>query len=225
MELDLVVINADSRQIYRGFDIGTAKPTAAERARVPHECVDLAEPTERYTAYRWAAAAESAIESALRAKRTPVVVGGAGFYIRALVHPVTDEAPAGRARYAAHYLVVDPGPVLRERIARRAESMVREGWPGEVERLTQEVPATAPAWQSSGYLAIRRWVTGELSPAAALTQVVTATQQYAKRQRTWFRHQLPADEVTRLDPDTDGSVLETLRWLRAATRRRGMSGE
>src|SRR5690606_11357526 len=52
------IISADSRQVYRGFDIGTAKPTADERRRVRHEGIDVAEPTERYSAARWAAGVE-----------------------------------------------------------------------------------------------------------------------------------------------------------------------
>ena len=213
-ELDLVVINADSRQIYRGFDIGTAKPTAAECQRVPHRCIDLTEPVTRFTAYAWAAAAEEAIATARRDGRTPVVVGGAGFYIRALVHPVSDQAPAGAERYAAHYLVTDPGPVLRERIADRAARMLDGGWAEEVASLATHVPDDAPAWQASGYSAIRAYVAGTIARDAALAQVVIATRQYAKRQRTWFRHQLPAHRTTRLDPDGASAVRAAVTWLR-----------
>jgi tRNA dimethylallyltransferase len=213
-ELDLVVINADSRQIYRGFDIGTAKPTAAERRHVPHRCIDLAEPAVRYTAYAWAAEAEEAMAAARRDGRTAVVVGGAGFYIRALVHPVSDQAPAGAERYAAHYLVTDPGPVLRERIAERAARMLDGGWAEEVASLATHVPHDAPAWQASGYMAIREYVGGTISRDAALGRVVIATRQYAKRQRTWFRHQLPAHRTMRLDPDDASAVRTAAAWVR-----------
>ena len=213
-EMDLVVVNADSRQIYRGFDIGTAKPTPAERARVAHECLDLADPTERFTAYRWAAAAEAAIAAARRSGYTPIVVGGAGFYIRALVHPATTATPTGEDRHVARYLIVDPGTALRARIAHRAESMLRGGWMEEVERLARSVPLTAPAWQASGYEAVRDYVAGTVSRRDALDHVVIATRQYAKRQRTWFRHQLPPDRVTRLDPDHAGAVGDAVTWVR-----------
>lgn len=214
-DFDLVVINADSRQIYRGFDIGTAKPSAAERERVPHRCLDLADPTMRFTAYAWAAEAEAAIRAAHQDGRVPIVVGGAGFYIRALVHPVSAAAPAGAERYAAQYLVTDPGPVLRERIASRAARMLEEGWTDEVAALAAQVPPDAPAWQASGYSAIRDYVSGAISREAALEGVVIATRQYAKRQRTWFRHQLPADRTTRLDPDRPGAVPSVAGWVRA----------
>jgi tRNA A37 N6-isopentenylltransferase MiaA len=211
---DLVVVNADSRQIYRGFDIGTAKPTPDERARVAHACLDLADPTERFTAYRWAAAAEAAIAAARRSGHTPIVVGGAGFYIRALVHPATEATPTGEDRHAARYLIVDPGAALRDRIAHRAESMLGGGWVEEVEQLARSVPLTAPAWQASGYQTVRHFVDGTVSRRDTLHQVVTATRQYAKRQRTWFRHQLPPDRVTWLDPDRAEAIGDAVTWLR-----------
>jgi len=213
-ELDLLAVSADSRQIYRGFDIGTAKPTLAERSRVPHACLDLAEPTSRFTAYAWAAAADHAASDARRIGRLPVVVGGAGFYVRALVHPVTAEAPRGADRLEAYYLLLDPGLPLRDRIAERAAAMVANGWPEEVAALAQHVPPEAPAWQASGYLAMRAYVAGQVSLAVALERVTIATRQYAKRQRTWFRHQLPAARVTRLNPDDPAAVSQALAWIR-----------
>jgi tRNA A37 N6-isopentenylltransferase MiaA len=211
--MDLLVISADSRQIYRGFDLGTAKPSPADRELVPHACLDVVEPTTRYTAYAWAREAERTAEEARSAGRLPIVVGGAGFYVRALVHPVTAAAPAGEERYEAHYLVVDPGPALRDRIAERAAAMVREGWVNEVDRLVRDVPATAPAWQACGYSAMREYVTGVCSLEAALDRVVIAARQYAKRQRTWFRHQLPAHRVTLLDPDQPDAISRVLSWV------------
>lgn len=86
-----MIIGADSRQVYRGFDIGTAKPTAAERARVEHRGIDVADPTERYSASRWSALAEQAIGEARERGSEPLVVGGSGFYLRALFAPLFDE--------------------------------------------------------------------------------------------------------------------------------------
>lgn len=80
-----VIIAADSRQVYRGFDIGTAKPSGEDRARVPHELIDVAEPTETYTVATFKKDAALAIERAHAAKRLPILVGGTGFYIRALL--------------------------------------------------------------------------------------------------------------------------------------------
>lgn len=216
-ELDVLAISADSRQIYRGFDIGTAKPTASERARVPHACLDLVDPTARFTAYAWAAAAERGMRDAPAMGRLPIVVGGAGFYVRALVHPVTPGAPTGSARHEAHYLVLDPGPVLRQRIAARIGAMLRAGWADEVAALARSVPEDAPAWQGCGYLAMRSYVLGRATRSAAVDRVTIATRQYAKRQRTWFRHQLPSAHVTRLNPDAPDATARALAWVRSLT--------
>jgi tRNA A37 N6-isopentenylltransferase MiaA len=193
--LPITIVSADSRQIYRRFDIGTAKPTCQERDRVPHVGLDLVEPTQRFSSFAWATTAIDAIAQARAEGRVPVVVGGAGFYVRALVTP-----EPGMMRYDARYLVVDPGPVLREWIAHRVDTMLASGWREEVVRLERDVPDSAPAWQASGYSAVREMVRGNLSEHEAREAVVIATRQYAKRQRTWFRHQLPADQTTRMDP-------------------------
>jgi tRNA dimethylallyltransferase len=213
-ETDIVAVSADSRQIYLGFDIGTAKPTAAERACVPHACLDLAAPTTRYTAYAWAAEADNAMSAARASGRLPVVVGGAGFYVRALVHPVTPHAPTGVERLIAQYLVIDPGAPLRDRIAERADAMLGGGWLEEVADLSRRLPRDAPAWQASGYNAVLDYVDGRASIASARERIVVATRQYAKRQRTWFRHQLPPERVTRLNPDDPDAIPRALAWIR-----------
>ena len=207
--LPITIISADSRQIYRGFDIGTAKPGRLDQDAVPHAGLDVAQPHERFSSFAWAAIAEQAIEDARRAGRIPVVVGGAGFYVRALVTP-----DQGSARYDARYLVVDPGPVLRDWITYRVDAMLTAGWKHEVIRLDSVVPAEAPAWQASGYGAVRAMVRGELSPAEAREQIVIATRQYAKRQRTWFRHQLPTDLTTRIDPRSADAMTTLLELVR-----------
>jgi tRNA dimethylallyltransferase len=255
------IISADSRQVYRGFDIGTAKPTREEQASVPHEGIDVADPMIRYSAAAWATAADEWIEASLARGRTPIVVGGTGLYLRALFEGLFEEPPLdsarraeleaelanvtttelrrwtekldppraslGRAqllrsveialltgrklsdlhrerprspRWRPRYLVVDPGPALADRIARRIDDMLDHGWPDEVQRLMQSLPPDAPAWNSTGYDAIRRFVTGAATRAEARERVLIDTRQYAKRQRTWFRHQVPSDAVTRVDP-------------------------
>src|SRR4051812_16948012 len=85
------IVSADSRQVYRGFDIGTAKPTADDRLRVPHEGIDVVEPTTRYSAAAWATAADEWIDGARAAGRTPIVVGGTGLYLRALFEGLFEE--------------------------------------------------------------------------------------------------------------------------------------
>jgi tRNA dimethylallyltransferase len=78
------IISADSRQVYRWMDVGTAKPTAEERARAPHHLIDVADPSETYDAARFASDAEDVIADILERRREPLVVGGTGFYIASL---------------------------------------------------------------------------------------------------------------------------------------------
>lgn len=95
------IVSADSRQIYRGFDIGTAKPTAAERTRVAHDGLDVADPTERWSAARWAREAAGWIDGAAAAGEPVVIVGGTGLWLQALVRPLADEPPMDAVRRAA----------------------------------------------------------------------------------------------------------------------------
>ncbi len=95
------IVNADSQQLYRGLDVGTAKPTPAERAAEPHHLLDVVEPGEAMDASRWCDLADAAIRAIAARGRLPVVVGGTGLYLRALLHGVVKAPrrdPALRAR-------------------------------------------------------------------------------------------------------------------------------
>ena len=80
----LEIVSADAMQVYRGMDVGTAKPTPAERAQVPHHAVDVVDPDEPFSVADWVRLGERAIAEVLERGRTPFVVGGTGFYLRAL---------------------------------------------------------------------------------------------------------------------------------------------
>ncbi|HET9333626.1 MAG TPA: tRNA (adenosine(37)-N6)-dimethylallyltransferase MiaA [Gemmatimonadota bacterium] len=103
--LDGEIVIADSRQVYRGIDIATAKPSAAERSRVPHHLVDLVALGDRYTAADYAVDADAAIGTIIARGRVPIVCGGTGLYLAALagaLDPIEEAAdPAGRARARA----------------------------------------------------------------------------------------------------------------------------
>ena len=94
----LEIISADSRQIYRRLDIGTAKPTRKERARVPHHGLDLVDPGARYSAGHFARDAEGWLADIRGRGRLPVVVGGTGLYVRALAEGLFREPPLDPAR-------------------------------------------------------------------------------------------------------------------------------
>ena len=88
------IVSADAFAVYRGLDIGTAKPSAARRAEVPYHLIDVAEPDEPYSAGRWANDARAVVEDVVRRGRLPIVCGGSGFYLSALL----DGLPPGEAR-------------------------------------------------------------------------------------------------------------------------------
>lgn len=270
------IISADSRQVYRGFDIGTAKPSAEERARVPHHGLDLVDAGERFSAADWAARVPGWLAEIRDAHRRPLIAGGTGFYLRALFNPLFEEpeldpvrreslraaltamgaddvrrwcarldpgrVPLGRAQWeraievalltgrrisdwhisqaraaelSARYLVLDPGPALATAIADRVDRMLAMGWLDEVRTLAARVNPGARAWTATGYDVWRRVVAGELGFEEARGQVIVATRQYAKRQRTWFRHQLDESRapVQRLDPRAPDAFERAAAWF------------
>ncbi len=83
------VISADSMQLYQGLDIGTAKPTRTEQRRVKHHLIDLVPPSKNFSVYLFRKKALVAIQNILKRGRTPVVVGGSGLYVRALLNGLT----------------------------------------------------------------------------------------------------------------------------------------
>jgi tRNA dimethylallyltransferase len=83
--LDAEILSVDSMLVYRGMDLGTAKPTPAERARVPHHLIDLVEPSERFTVARFREAARAALDDVASRGRRALLVGGSGLYFRAAV--------------------------------------------------------------------------------------------------------------------------------------------
>jgi tRNA dimethylallyltransferase len=249
----ITVISADARQVYRGLNIGTAKPDAGLLARVPHRGLDLVDPGERYSAGRFASDAAAWVTEALAAERLPVVVGGTGFYVRALTdglfrEPPLDPArraqlrdwtntlrPAGAARWAARLdpayggggrqraaRVVEmalltgrplswwqhnaretgalhpwyihltlPRETLARRIADRVDRMLSEGLEAEVRGvLARGVPPDARGLDGVGYREVVAMLSGRLDPSELRSAIVAATRRYAKRQETWFRHQL-----------------------------------
>jgi tRNA dimethylallyltransferase len=99
-EIPLEIVNADSMQVYRFLDIGTAKPAREERAEVPHHLIDVVDPDEPYNAGRYVADAEKAVAEIVSRGRVPLVVGGTGMYLRALLRGL-DPAPTDPAVRAA----------------------------------------------------------------------------------------------------------------------------
>lgn len=95
LEFDGELISADSMQIYKRLDIGTAKPTAEETALVRHHLIDIKEPWENYSAADFVCDAKTAIDDVLSRGKLPVVCGGTGLYIEALIHPTEYDKSTG----------------------------------------------------------------------------------------------------------------------------------
>lgn len=98
----------------------------------------------------------------------------------------------------------------------RIGDMLRAGWLDEVRELDSSVGWDAPAWNATGYAIMREHVRCCVPLDDAIERVAIRTRQYAKRQRTWFRHQLPADVVTKLDPRTPDAYKIAIAWWEAA---------
>lgn len=122
----LEIVSLDSAQVYRGMDIGTSKPSAAERARVPHHLIDIVDPDQSYSAGRWRSDAIQRIAEILDRKKIPLLVGGTMLYYRALVAGL-DTLPQA-------------DPDLRREIDADA---ARRGWPALHAELEKVDPKTA----------------------------------------------------------------------------------
>lgn len=253
------IVCCDSMQVYRKLDIGTAKASPEEQSRVPHAMLDCCILPGLFSAARWAAYTTTIIREENRAGRIPLIVGGTGLYLKALIEEISDIPPeqAGvREQFqavenmhgtAALYQILQekdaemavrlkpgdtqrimralcvfestgkplsawqsqgwthkpdihcpvfvadmPRDVLRQRIARRFQSMLDAGWMDEVRWLDSlRLPGTHPAMRAVGYRQLLAHVHGECPLPDAMDAGITATRRYAKRQRTWFSHQTP----------------------------------
>lgn len=260
-ELGGVVINSDSMQVYRDLHILTARPEPELEAMAPHRLYGFQDAAEACSAALWSARAASEIAACHAAGQVPVLCGGTGLYVRALLQglaPIPDIAPQFRQE-ATEMLAREGGEGLRNRLmgvdpvaaqrlnagdsqrlvrawevwrgtgrsltdwqqvpgvppvrartftvvldpprddlyARcdaRFDVMLAEGGLAEVERLrARGLDPDLPAMKALGVPALIAHLDGDLSLEEARTQAQTATRRYAKRQGTWFRHQIVAD--------------------------------
>lgn len=260
------IVSCDSLLFYRNMDIGTAKPTAEERARVPHHLIDVVAATEALDITRYCALAREAIAAIAARGRRILVTGGSGFYLKCFFAPVADEVavsaelraevaaqlereglaklvdelrvlnPQGlagldtdnprrvtraleRCRASGKTLAVlkaeflqrpgafadwpvelvrldRPADELNVRIEVRVEAMLRAGLVDEVRRLRvagfERNPSAAGA---IGYREVLAMLDGRLAPEALGAAITQNTRGLVRKQRTWFRTQLPAHRV------------------------------
>jgi tRNA dimethylallyltransferase len=287
-ELDGEIISMDSRQVYRGMDIGTGKVTLRERGLLPHHGLDMRDPDERYSAGEFARDARGWIEGIEGRDRVPILVGGTGFFLKALTEPLFEEpeldldrverlrgflnelSPEAVARFddvlqsgggdggdvdrqratrrieialltgrplswwhsKAHpaeepvegltVLLEVPREVLYGRINRRVEEMVRGGLVEEVKALLEAgFGPDDPGMTGAGYREIITFLDGDTTLEQATEAIQQSHRNYARRQMTWFRHQLP-DEPVLVDPDAPiDSVIARIvsEWEKAEGRK------
>lgn len=177
-EMGAVILSADSMLVYRGMDIGTAKPPPEEIAEFRMGGVDVVTPAEEFSAGSWLRAA-SAWAAAIPEDTPIVIAGGTGLYFSALLRGL-DRAWA-KPPPAYPVLKVDRD-VLRGRIAERLDAMYAAGLDEEKRRLRE----TYPVWSRTASLAIG------YREGDDRAKVYVRTCQLAKRQDTWFRHQASA---------------------------------
>ena len=138
-QLDGEIVCVDSLTVYRGFDIGSAKPTAGQRAMVPHHLLDICDPLQPFTAADFRQAAMSAIDAITRRGKRPILAGGTGLYLRTLLRGLT-EAPG-------------EDPLLRQALRQRAE---QEGPAALLTELRAVDPATADRLHPNNLIRIIR---------------------------------------------------------------------
>ncbi len=246
------IVSADSRQVYRGMDICTAKPTAAEQGGVPYHLLNTKDPSENYTVAEYKRDAIAVINNIITRGKVPFLVGGTGLYIRAVLEnldipeiaadgklraeieadiardgldavfkklvaldpeaqhgvdpknprrvvralevailtgqPFTVQRTRSKPLFDALVLGIDlPLEILRERIDRRVDAMMREGLVDEVRALTKKYGRTPDAFDTIGIREVIGHLNGDLSLEDTAAPIKLNTWHYAKRQMTWFK--------------------------------------
>lgn len=189
------VISADSRAIYKGMDIGTAKPTVDEMRGVPHWGIDLVGPGERFTVADFKAYAEQKISEIVQRGHSPIIAGGTGLYVDALIfnYSFSEKAKnsyADREQMSDRFMVVGidwPREQLRERLRLRAEQFFDQPIVEEYKKVAAMYDADCQAMKSNIYPIIRDMVDGKITREEAIELFVLDDWHLAKRQLTWFK--------------------------------------
>ena len=260
--LDAEIISCDASLFYRGMDIGTAKPTKEEMAKVPHHCIDMNPVNESFDITQFDALARRTVEDILSRGKSVVITGGSGFYLKSFFEPVVDtievsdairaeseslfanyglrglldrlnavspeglgnldtlnprrvqralerclsskkslpvlqkefaERPKPYAEYNKHFILLErDAEVLKDRVARRAKVMLDSGLIEEVKDLIEKgIEENPNAANAIGYRESIAFLKGEITEDELLPLIVKNTNGLVKKQKTWFRSQLP----------------------------------
>jgi len=201
------IICADSRTIYKGMDIGTAKPSLKDQQQVPHHLIDIVEPNQIFTAADFKRLANEAITDISSRGKLPIMAGGTGLYVDSVLFDygfaksdaerdpqnprhLSANAPRIKSPLRHNTLIIGMQlnrDVLKQRIADRVDVMVESGFVDEVKSLGEKYGWGVSALQAPGYKAFSEYLKGTINLEEAKALFAKNDIQLAKRQRTWFR--------------------------------------
>ncbi|MBI3336555.1 tRNA dimethylallyltransferase [Candidatus Peregrinibacteria bacterium] len=224
-KFNIEIINADSRQLYKYMDIGTAKISTKEMQGVPHHLFSVLGPKEKVTVGWYKEKAERVIEDVLARGNIPILVGGSMLYISAITDGYVFTGKGGKRAtpvpYDLYMIGMDiPRPLLYRRINERTKTLLESGWIGEVQRLLgMGYTVNDPGLKSHGYREIADAILNHQSPVTQLPIISAKIRQYAKRQMTWWRHD---ERIRWINPvGLPRSLPEDLRAFCESSLRRG----
>ncbi len=215
------IISGDSMLVYRRMNIGTAKPSEKELQSVPHHLINILEPDERYNVYRFQQQAARLIAEINGRGHLPIIVGGTGLYIQALLEKYEfSEDGKTTVKHPGQYDAKIFGlkmerSFLYERINQRVDTMLEQGLKEEVEKLLAEgISPDCQSMKSIGYRQMLWYLQDGMHWDEMVDKLKQATRNFAKRQFTWYRHMDYIDWYC-LDrkPDYDFVVKDIMKKL------------
>ena len=196
--LQTEIISADSMAVYKNFDVGTAKPSFEELKKVKHHLIDILDAEEKFSVVEFVRRAEKIITELNQQKKIPVIVGGTGLYIQALLEGYHFDAQkshsknfsaTGKLNYNALVIGLTTNrEKLYNRIDLRTKKMFDAGLVEEVQKLLSAgISPDAQAMLGIGYKEVLEHLQGKLTLQETISKVAQDTRNFAKRQLTWFR--------------------------------------
>ena len=261
------VINADSTQVYRGLNIATAKVTENEKENIPHHLFDIKDINENYTVFDYQKDARLVLEKLKQEGKTPIIVGGTGLYIKALLYDYdfkeennnydfsnyTTKELYNKAleidpsmnihqnnrqrleRFISYYLnnnevkgkektdkllydtlfigLTCDREVLYERLNKRVHQMVNEGLLDEAFNFFKSNVRTKAVMTPIGYKELFPYFEGTETLEKSLDLIKQKTRNYAKRQYTWFNHQVPVKWFNVDFDDFNNTINEVFNYI------------
>jgi tRNA dimethylallyltransferase len=182
------IISCDSRQVYHGLDIGTAKVSKKEQKLVRHHLIDVAEPGKIFNVFDFQKMAYAAIDDILSRGKVPFLVGGTGLYSRAVVEGYGFKGEPQAKFDVLQICLMPPREVVEAKVIQRIDERLAHGMIKETEDLIKQgVPKEWLCALGLEYFWNVQLIDGKIDLAEYKQRLKDKTMQYIKRQRTWFR--------------------------------------